>query len=106
MSILKYLNPFRYLREETVIKCGVYWFYLRKPFEDPYIDACRIDDKLTEENAWGEQNLTLARLIQHFHDMVNTIQKDFPIGSEDWTLGERYKKFYDIFIPLFFHSKK
>ena len=106
MSLFKYINPFYWLPEDETVRCGVYIFSLRKPEDDPYIEACRVDDRLTETNGWGENHLELPRLIQAFHDMVNTIQAEFPIGSKDWMLGEKYKKYYDIFIPLFFHSKK
>lgn len=106
MSIFKYLNPLYYLPEDTKVRCGVYFLTLRRPDKDPYIEACRVDDNLTTESGWGEQNLTLERLTQHFQDMITEIQKDFAIGSKDWMLGETYKRLHAKAVWLFFNGAK
>lgn len=92
--------------EDPVDQCG--WKILRlvrDPKDDPYLEACKIDDKLTSSGSWAESHITLERLIENFMDEVNEIQKSYSPKSWEYALGERYKLIYPHVIQYFWEGK-
>lgn len=104
---MSWWNPFSWLPEDPVQQCG--WRFLklvRDPLEDPYLEACKIDDKLTSKGSWGETHLSLERVIQNFLDEVTEIQQSYSPKSAEYHLGELYKLIYPKVVGMFWEGTK
>lgn len=95
-------NPFTWIKEDPVTRCG--WYVLsiyKKPTDDPYFSFCEWDDNATSNGYPYRDQISLEKHIETGLNQLNILQSEYPRHSFEYKLGEFYKEVWPRLVGLF-----
>lgn len=105
MRLLKYLNPFYWLPEDPVTRCGIYCISVYKnPKDDPYFLFCEWDDRGTTRGSYAQKYVTLERYIECGIEQLKLLQSRWPVGSFEYELGDLYLDIWPKVVPYYWEG--